>query len=122
MNAPTTVVGQLLETPELRRSKRDVPYVRARIVEKTPSEPGNWKSDLIARFLNVIAFGSTSENLCASATKGDRIIVTGQLERDDWEDKGGKVHEGEKIVAESVGIDLRFATAQITRTRRGDDR
>jgi single-strand DNA-binding protein len=118
VNTPKAIVGQLVDRPELKQSKRGVAYARFRIVEKTPSVPGNWNSEPISTFYNVVVFGTSAENVCESLTKLDRVIVRGEIEKESWTGKDGEHREGLKIVASDVGADLRFATATIRRTRR----
>ena len=76
---------------------------------------GEW-IDGDAQFYDVKAFGSIAENIAESVTKGTRVIVNGRLNFQQWEDKndGGKRSKVE-VIADSVGVELRWATAQVTK-------
>ena len=76
---------------------------------------GEWV-DGDAQFYDVKAFGEIAENIAESVTKGTRVIVNGRLNFQQWEDKndGGKRSKVE-VIADSVGVELRWATAQVTK-------
>jgi single-strand DNA-binding protein len=76
---------------------------------------GEWV-DGDAQFYDVKAFGSIAENIAESVSKGTRVVVTGRLNFQQWEDKndGGKRSKVE-IIADDVAPSLRWATAQVTK-------
>ena len=53
-------------------------------------------------------------------TKGMRVVVTGRMEQRSWETDEGERRSKVEIVADEVGPSLRFATADVHRTRRHD--
>ena len=118
----TTIVGRLLDTPEPKKSQKGTSFTRLRVVVESPVTPGDWKGEMESTFYSVVAFGSTAENVCASLGKGDRVIVTGRPEHESWTGRDGQLREGEKIVADAVGVELRFESVQVNRSRRGHDR
>jgi len=68
-------------------------------------------------WFTIVAFRHLAANLAASLDKGQRVLVTGRLRVRDWQsdDKKGTSVE---IVADAVGHDLAWGTAQFTRTPR----
>lgn len=69
-------------------------------------------------FFDVTAFSSLAENVAESIDKGDRIIVSGRLELQSWETSEGEKRSKVVIIAECVGVELRFASATIQRNEK----
>lgn len=69
-------------------------------------------------FFNCTAWGTLAENIAESLAKGNRVLVTGRLEQRSWETDAGEKRSVVEIVADSVGPDLRWATAQVVKTER----
>lgn len=70
-----------------------------------------------AAFYRVAAWKQLAENVGESVKRGDRVTVVGTLKPREYE------HNGEKrmsldVTAESVALDLRFATAAANRANR----
>jgi single-strand DNA-binding protein len=47
-----------------------------------------------------------------------RVVVTGRIEQRSWETDDGEHRSKVEIVADEIGPSLRFATADVQRTRR----
>lgn len=64
-----------------------------------------------------------AENAAESLTKGHRVVATGELFTEQWADKEtGEARYSTKIKATSLGVSLRYHTAQPVRAaRRGKD-
>ena len=79
---------------------------------------GSW-IDGDPQFFDIKAFGELAENIAESISKGTRVVINGRLNYSSWESKddSGKRSKVE-IIADSIGADLRWATAQVTRTER----
>lgn len=59
------------------------------------------------------------ENPAESLTKGHRVEVTGELFTEQWADKDtGEARYSTKIKATSLGVSLRFHTAQPVKANR----
>ena len=67
----------------------------------------------------MVAFNQLAENAAASLAKGATVTITGQL-ADDSYTKDGERRRGIKLEAAEIAASLRYATAQITRTKRPD--
>ena len=68
-------------------------------------------------------FGGTcwremAESVAESLQKGNRIIVTGQLEQRSWETQEGDRRSVVELRIDEIGPSLRWATATVTRTPR----
>jgi single-stranded DNA-binding protein len=50
--------------------------------------------------------------------RGARAIVQGNAELEHWTDREGKERTSKRIVANHVGLDLRFATVEIQKVSR----
>lgn len=68
-------------------------------------------------FIDVTCWQSLAENVAESVDKGDRVIVAGRLEQENWEQDGAK-RSKIVLVAESIGVELRFATTVVTRNEK----
>ena len=68
-------------------------------------------------WFSVTAFRQLAANLHASLDKGHRVVVTGRLRVREWRD-GEKSGRDVEIIADALGPDLAWGTAQYTRTPR----
>lgn len=69
-------------------------------------------------WFTVQAFRHLAGNIGCSVKKGQRIIVVGKLKLRQWE-RDGKIYHVAEIVAESVGHDLMWGSANFIRTTSG---
>ncbi|MHB8449141.1 MAG: single-stranded DNA-binding protein [Mycobacteriales bacterium] len=77
---------------------------------------GEWK-DSNSLFVSVVCWRGLADNVAASLTKGDRVLVLGRLRQRSWEVNGEKRSVLE-VEADSVGPDLTRATVAVNRVRR----
>lgn len=111
-----TVVGNITRDPELRFTTGGKAIVGFGLAHNRRwNQNGEWKENV--SFFNVSAWDQLAENIAASFTKGDRIIVTGRLEQRTYE-KNGEKQSTVEIVADEVGGSVRWATLQIQRIER----
>jgi len=61
-----------------------------------------------------------AENVAESLTKGTRVIVQGRLKQRSYETREGEKRTVVEMEVDDVGPALRYATAKVTRTARGD--
>jgi single-strand DNA-binding protein len=123
--ASMTLVGNLVEDPELRFTPSGQPVAKFRIAS-TPryldKATGQWK-DGDSLFLTVNVWRQAAENVAESMTRGTRAIVTGRLRQRSYETKEGEKRTVYELEADEVGVSLRNATAKVakvTRTSGGD--
>lgn len=71
-------------------------------------------------FLDVTIWDKMAENAAESITTGTSVTVTGRLEQETYEAKDGSgKRTAMKVLADEVAVNLRFATAKVTRPERG---
>lgn len=120
-DSAVTIVGGLGKPPELRFTQGGQAIasfgvaVSRRWQDKQTQE---WKEE--TSWFNVVAWGTLGENCAATLDKGTRVIVTGRLTQRSWETPEGDKRSTVEIVADSVGPDLRWATASVERTQRSE--
>jgi single-strand DNA-binding protein len=68
-------------------------------------------------WFSVTAFRQLAANLHASLEKGQRVVVTGRLRVREWRD-GEKSGRDVEIIADALGPDLAWGTAEYTKTPR----
>ena len=61
-----------------------------------------------------------AENVAESLQKGMRVIVQGRLKQRSYETREGEKRTVVEMEVDDVGPALRYATAKVTRTQRGD--
>lgn len=75
---------------------------------KRPEEGKDDNVQARTEFLDVECWGSQAENILHSLKKGNRVIVVGELKRDQWTDNDGSPRSKTKIKAGVVGSSLEF--------------
>jgi single-strand DNA-binding protein len=112
-----TLVGNLVEDPELRFTPSGVAMVKIRFaVNRRYQKDGEWQEE--TSFFGGTAWRDMAENVAESLQKGSRIIVTGSLEQRSWETQEGDKRSVVEIRIDDLGPSLRWATASVTRTPR----
>ena len=71
-------------------------------------------------YFDIDCMGSLAENVANSLEAGSRVIVSGELRQRSWDTPEGQKRSVVEIKATSVGPDLRWATAAITKTSSGN--
>lgn len=118
---PITVVGSITE-PVLRFSQSGQPWVTFNLAQNNRVKDGEQWVDGEPTWFKVKVFGPMAENIAETfPEKGSRVIVQGMMSTEAW-DKDGEKRTGLTIVGESVGPDLRWATAAVTRVGGGQSR
>ena len=109
-----TIVGNLTRDPELRFTPSGTPVasfglaVNKRIQNK---DTGEWTNS--ADFFNIVAWFKLAENCAQSLLKGDRVLISGRLSQENWEDKAGQKRSAYKIIANIIAPSLEFASCKI---------
>jgi single-strand DNA-binding protein len=116
------ISGNLVDTPELRYTQAGQAVASFRIAS-TPryrdNATGQWK-DGDTLFLTCKAWRQLAENAAECLTKGSRAIVTGRLGQRTYETPEGARRTVYEVTADDIAPSLRTATAQITKTTRGN--
>jgi single-strand DNA-binding protein len=115
-----TVVGNLVDDPELRFTPAGQPVARFRVAS-TPrfrdNASGEWK-DGDSLFLTCNVWRQAAENVAESLQRGMRVIVSGRLRQRSYETKEGEKRTVYEIEVDDVGPSLRNASAKVNRANR----
>ncbi len=115
-----TVIGNLVDDPELRFTPSGAPVANFRIAS-TPRtfdrQTNEWK-DGDTLFLSCAVWRQAAENVAESLQRGMRVIVQGRLKSRQYETREGEKRTVFEIDVEEVGPSLKYATAKVTRTTR----
>ena len=115
----TTITGNLTREPEIRYTKEGQATaqlgvaVTRRWQDRTTAE---WQE--ATSFFDVVCWRDLAENVALSLTKGMRVVVSGRIEQRSWETEDGEHRSKVEIVADEIGLSLRFATADVHRIER----
>ena len=115
-----TVIGNLTDDPELKFTPSGAAVANF-TVASTPrtfdKQSNEWK-DGEALFFRCAAWRQLAENVAESLTKGQRVIVTGNLRIRNFERQDGSRGTSVEIQVDEIGPSLRWATAKTTRASR----
>ena len=115
-----TVIGNLVDDPELRFTPSGAPVANFRIAS-TPRtfdrQSNEWK-DGDTLFLSCAVWRQAAENVAESLQRGMRVIVQGRLKSRQFETREGEKRTVFEIDVEEVGPSLRSASAKVTKTTR----
>jgi single-strand DNA-binding protein len=115
------LIGNLTKDPELRFTPNGTPVASFSIAVNRRfqnKQSGEWESE--ADFFNVAAWFKLAENVAESLGKGDRVIVSGRLSQENWDDKQGQKRTSYRIVANIVAPSLEFAVCRIEKNARAE--
>lgn len=113
-----TVCGNLTREPELRFTAGGTATCGFGVaVNRRYQQNGEW-TDAPTNFFNVTVWGQLGENVAASLSKGDRVIVKGRLDFRKYQNKDGVEVTTHDIIADEVAPSLKYATASIQRVER----
>ncbi|MFD9319310.1 single-stranded DNA-binding protein [Streptomyces sp. NPDC060053] len=116
-----TVVGNLVDDPELRFTPAGAAVAKFRIAS-TPriydKQTSEWK-DGDALFLTCSVWRQAAENVAESLAKGVRVIVQGRLKQRSYEDGQGVKRTVYELDVDEVGPTLARATAKVTKNQAG---
>jgi single-strand DNA-binding protein len=114
----TTIVGNLVDDPELRFTNTGIAVANMRIaVTQRIQQDGKWR-DGDTSFLRVNVRLGQAEHPADSLSKGDRVMVTGRLRQHSRDTPEGDKRSATEIEADEVGASLKWATAKVERTSR----
>lgn len=104
----TTITGNLVSDPEVSQTRTGKTVTKFRLaVSEGKDKPSS--------FYNVTVWDEMGEHVAQSLRSGMRAIVEGRLVLREYEDRNGNKRVSPDVTADSVGPDLRFATATVTR-------
>ncbi|ADK81099.1 single-stranded DNA-binding protein [Sediminispirochaeta smaragdinae] len=84
-----TAVGRLTRDAELRYTNSGIPLCKFSIASNYSRKVhDNWQEEV--SYFDFTLFGKRAEALAQYLTKGQQVVVSGQLRQDRWEDNGEK--------------------------------
>lgn len=116
-----TVVGNLVDDPELRFTASGVAVAKFRVAS-TPrifNKTTNAWEDGDALFLTCSVWRKAAENVAESLGKGVRVIVQGRLKQRSYEDGQGVKRTVYELDVDEVGPTLARATAKVEKNSAG---
>ena len=96
-----TLMGRLVNDPELRRTGTGIAVTTFRIAvdrDYAPKDGGERKAD----FIDCVAWRQTGEFISKYFSKGRMIVVDGRLEMRDWTDKEGNKRTTAEVIVDNA--------------------
>lgn len=117
-----TLVGNVVQDPELRFTPAGAAVANFTVAStpRTFDKNRNEWVDGEALFMRCSLWREPAENVAESLTKGTRVIVTGRLKSRSYETKQGEKRTVIELDVDEVGPSLRYATARVTKSQRGN--
>ena len=104
-----TIIGNLTDAPELRFTPQGKAVANFTVaVSKRVKDGQEWK-DGPSTFWRVSLWDSAAENMADSLTKGQRVIVVGDVSQRSYETNAGESRTVFEVTATEVGPSLRWA-------------
>ncbi len=117
-----TVIGNITGDPELRFTPSGAAVANF-TVASTPRafdrQSNEWK-DGETLFMRCSVWRDAAENVAESLNRGTRVIVSGRLKSRSYETKEGEKRTVIEMEVDEVGPSLRYASAKVTKTQRGN--
>ncbi|MGW7085046.1 single-stranded DNA-binding protein [Streptomyces sp. NPDC054871] len=117
MSLPTmTGVGRLVADPELRftQSQKAVASVRLAFNSRRLNKQTNEWEDGDTFWVRGTAWEGLAEHIAESLAQGMEVLVSGELKTESWE-KDGQKHSQPALAIRSIGPNLAYATAAVTK-------
>jgi single-strand DNA-binding protein len=114
-----TITGNLTADPELRYTKDGDPVANFTVAD-TPQfrdSNGEWQ-DGETIFMRCTVWRQEAENVAESLRRGMRIIVTGKLKIQRWQDNDGNAREAYQIDVTDIGASMKFGTLEFRKAAR----
>ena len=121
-----TLCGRLTNKPELRYTADNTPVCNSTLAS-TPRRfdkaTGQWV-DQKTMFVRLTAWRELAENMAASFSSGDRVIVTGPLQVETYDTRPTdgtppQPRQAQLVTVEEIGASVRFARVDVHRVTSG---
>lgn len=113
MSTPITLVGKVDNEPELKFGSSGTSVMNLRVrteARQFNKETSKWEN-VDQTWWSVAVFGKLAENATdAGVTKGSDVVVIGKAKQNEWQDKEGNKRTTIEVVADTLAIDLKWAT------------
>jgi single-strand DNA-binding protein len=111
------ITGNLTDDPEVTFTPNGSAVANFRLAVTPRVKDGEGWKDGDTSFFRITAWRDLATHLADSLSKGDRVIVLGQLRSRSWETPEGERRSVVEVTAEEVGPSLKWATAKPERTK-----
>jgi single-strand DNA-binding protein len=120
MENSVTLIGNLVDDPELRFTPSGVAMAKVRFAvnRRWRGQDGEWQEQ--TSFFTGTVWREQAETVAESLQKGTRVIVSGRLEQRSWETDDGDKRSVVEVQIDEIGPSLRWATATVNKTQRSD--
>jgi len=114
----TTIIGNLTKDPEVRFANSGIAMVSFSVaVNKSKKDKtGEWVKE--TSYFDCVAFAENAQNFANSFTKGNRVIVHGELQQRKYEAQDGTEKTKVELVVDEIGATVKYATLVVTKTER----
>lgn len=117
-----TIIGNITADPELRFTPSGAAVANF-TVASTPRQfdrtSNEWK-DGETLFMRCSVWRDAAENVAESLQRGTRVLVSGRVKSRSYETKEGEKRTVIELDVDEVGPSLKYATAKVNRTQRGN--
>ena len=107
-----TITGNLTDDPEVTFTTNGAAVCNFRLAVTARVRDGDSWRDGDTSFFRITAWRQLAEHIGDSLSKGDRVIVAGQLRMRVWETPEGDKRQVVEVTAEEAGPSLKWATAK----------
>lgn len=115
-----TLVGNLTDDVDVRYSDQGTAVARMTVAVSRRVRRNEQWTDQTDGFFQVTAFAQLAEHVADSVGKGSRVVVTGRLKQDSYDDRDGVRRTSVQLIAEEIAPSLRFGTADIAKANVDD--
>lgn len=113
MSTQVTMTGNLTADPVLKSTKTgsSLLSVGIAVTRRWRDKQDNWEEQ--TSFFDLTAWGELADNAAASLSKGNKVVVVGRLEQQEWTDKNdGSTKRKVVVIADDIAVSLRKATVE----------
>ena len=113
MSTQVTMTGNLTADPVLKSTKTgsSLLTVGIAVTRRWRDKQDNWEEQ--TSFFDLTAWGELADNAAASLSKGNKVVVVGRLEQQEWTDKNdGSTKKKIVVIADDIAVSLRKATVE----------
>jgi single-strand DNA-binding protein len=108
-----TIVGNLVDSPELRFTAQGKAVANFTVAESKRVKDGNDWKDGPTTFWKCSLWDTAAENLTESMSRGQRVIVVGEVAQRSYETREGEKRSVFEVTASEVGPSVKWATAKV---------
>jgi single-strand DNA-binding protein len=113
------VAGRLTRDPDLTVTASGTSMCKLGIASgRRFQKDDEWQEE--TSFFDITLWRDLADNVAESLSKGDAVLVAGRMKQREYE-KDGQKRIAWDLEVDSIGPDLRWATAAVTRTQRSSN-